>query len=223
MPATIQRRRVDGAVPSPLGKRWITHSMGQPRAKPAPARGRTNSMAPDYRREPARDCRLRRRMPDVDRHRGRGCRDDRGLAARGGGRRGDAARAGRAGIGRDGDEPGPGLPARPRGARPLWQESVAMYGGSPTRRRVRIRPRTPIGTLLLAPARQPALGSRDAPRRGRDARRRRGGGRRAGARRRDGRRPPGRGGAAHRSRGAGAAAAGEAPPRRARMSARMSR
>ena len=34
-----------GAVPSPLGKRWISHSIGQPSANPAPASGSTVSMS----------------------------------------------------------------------------------------------------------------------------------------------------------------------------------
>ena len=42
--ATIQRRRLDGGVPTPCGNRWITHSSGQPRANPNPARGSTDSI-----------------------------------------------------------------------------------------------------------------------------------------------------------------------------------
>ncbi len=131
-PATIQRRRDDGAVPSPLGKRWISHSIGQPSAKPAPARGRTISMEPLSART-QRDCRL---PPDARRRRdrGRGRRHDGRLGARGGGRRGDAARAGRARLRRDVEEPGPRPAAGPRRARaPVAGEHRDVH--APARRR----------------------------------------------------------------------------------------
>ena len=41
-PATSQRRRTEGGVPSPRGNRWISHSIGHPSAKPTT--GTANSM-----------------------------------------------------------------------------------------------------------------------------------------------------------------------------------
>src|SRR6185437_3118543 len=62
-PATIQRRRDDGAVPSPLGKRWIaTRSATRARSRRLRGEGRT-PWGP-YRRE-RRGTVGSRRMPDV--------------------------------------------------------------------------------------------------------------------------------------------------------------
>ena len=220
MPATIHLRRLDGAVPSPVGKRWMTHSIGQPRAKPAPAKGRTNSM-------PGLSAATARAVGSAahagrDRDRRRGDRDDRGVADRRRGSRGGAARARRAGIGRDRTQPGPRPAAGSRGARPAVARERRALRELADDARVRVRPR--------ADRDAPARDRREPVRRaGRGAARRRaaGRGRRAprgtGARAGHGRRTSAGRGTADRSGRAGGRGRGRGRAPRGPRSAPMSR
>ena len=158
--ATIHRRRLEGAVPSGFGKRWISHSIGQPSAKPAPARGRTNSMwlVIGAIRRGTVGCPPR---AGRDRDRGRRHRDHGRLVPRRGGCGGDAARARRARIGGDRAQPGTRAPARPRRARAaLAGEHRRLHApGRRARRRLLPRPRADRDAAARNAAR-PAHGAR---------------------------------------------------------------